>query len=176
MIKLKFFFPIVTFFLFFSPASFAANKIAYLDIDFILLESIPSKSLLSKLKKIEASKIKKFKNEETKLKEEEEKIFGTKNIISKEEYNKSVIKFKNKVEKYQINKNKDIQNLNERRNDEILRFLKLINPIIEKVMNENSIEILIEKKNIFIAKSNYDITKIIIENINNNIKDFLIED
>ena len=46
---------------------------------------------------------------------------------------------------------------------------------LEKVMEKNSIAILIEKKNIFIAKSNYDITEIVIEEINKDIKDFLIE-
>ena len=43
-------------------------------------------------------------------------------------------------------------------------------------MEENFIEILIEKKNIFMAKSDNDITQIVIENINKNIKDFLIEE
>jgi len=52
--------------------------------------------------------------------------------------------------------------------------LNLINPIIEKIMDENSLEILFEKKNIFIAKSNYDITKIVIDNINKNITEFKI--
>ena len=33
----------------------------------------------------------------------------------------------------------------------------------------------LKKKNIFIAKSNYDITQIVLDNINNNIKEFLIE-
>ena len=42
-------------------------------------------------------------------------------------------------------------------------------------MTDKSIEILIEKKNIFIAKSNYDITQFVINDINNNIKNFLIE-
>ena len=43
-------------------------------------------------------------------------------------------------------------------------------------MEENSIEILFEKKNIFIAKSNYDITQIVIENINKNIKNYKIQE
>ena len=42
-------------------------------------------------------------------------------------------------------------------------------------MEENSIDILIEKKNIFIAKSNTDITNLVIEDINKNIKNFKIE-
>ena len=41
-------------------------------------------------------------------------------------------------------------------------------------MDKNSISILIEKKNIFIAKSNYDITKNILKIINNEIKEFKI--
>ena len=43
-------------------------------------------------------------------------------------------------------------------------------------MNDNSIEILIEKKNIFIAKSNYDITQSIIDVINKNISKFVVEE
>jgi len=42
-------------------------------------------------------------------------------------------------------------------------------------MEKNSIGILIEKKNIFIAKSNYDITSIVIDEINKNIKEYLIK-
>ena len=57
----------------------------------------------------------------------------------------------------------------------LFNAVNLVNPIIEKIMEKNSIGILIEKKNIFIAKSNYDITEIVIEEINKNIKDFLIE-
>ena len=43
-------------------------------------------------------------------------------------------------------------------------------------MDENSLEILFEKKNIFIAKSNYDITQIVIEHINKNINEFKIQE
>ena len=43
-------------------------------------------------------------------------------------------------------------------------------------MDENSLEILFEKKNIFIAKSNYDITKIVIDNIDKNIIEFKIQE
>jgi Skp family chaperone for outer membrane proteins len=43
-------------------------------------------------------------------------------------------------------------------------------------MEKNSIVILIEKKNIFIAKSNYDITESILEIINKEIKDYRISD
>jgi Skp family chaperone for outer membrane proteins len=160
----------------FSSTSFANVKIAYIDIDLILSESEPSKKLFSQLKIIEDKKINELKNNEINLKEEEKKISKTKNIISKEEFNKNVTTFKNKVENYQKSKNKVIEDIKQTRNKEIIRFFKLINPIIEKIMDENSIEILIEKKNIFMAKSDNDITKIVIENVNKNIKEYLIEE
>ena len=161
--------------LFFSSNLYAENKVAYINIDLILSKSNPSKSLFSQLELIEQKQIEKIKNNEIKLKEEEKKIFATKNIISKDEFNKNVDTFQKKVETHRKSKEINIQNFNKKRNKEILRFFKLINPIIEKVMEKNSIAILLEKKNIFIAKSNYDITAIVIEEINKDIKDFLIE-
>ncbi len=160
---------------FFSSNLYAENKVAYINIDLILSKSNPSKSLFSQLELIEQKQIEKIKNNEIKLKEEKKKIFATKNIISKDEFNKNVDTFQKKVDSHRKSKEKNIQNLNKKRNKEILRFFKLINPIIEKVMEKNSIAILLEKKNIFIAKSNYDITETVIEEINKDIKNFLIE-
>ncbi len=171
----NFFFIIICIF-FVSSYSFADNKIAYIDVDLILSESKPSKFLFLQLKEIEEKKLKKLKNDELKLKEEEKKILSTKNIISNEEYNKNVNNFKKKVDNFKNVKNQDIENLKKIRNTEILRFFKLVNPIIEKIMEDNSIDILFEKKNIFIAKSNYDITQIVIENINKNIQNFKINE
>ena len=51
----------------------------------------------------------------------------------------------------------------------------MINPIIEKYMAENSIYILMDKKNVFIASKDYDITNNLIELIDNQIKTFEIK-
>ena len=51
----------------------------------------------------------------------------------------------------------------------------MTNPLIESIMENNSIDILIEKKNVFIAKSKTDITNVVIDEINKNIKNFEIE-
>jgi Skp family chaperone for outer membrane proteins len=45
-----------------------------------------------------------------------------------------------------------------------------VTPIIQDYMKKNSISIIIDKKNIFIAQSNYEITDEILELINKNIK------
>ena len=48
--------------------------------------------------------------------------------------------------------------------------LTLVNPIIEKYMTDNSIYMLLDKKNVFIASKDYDVTKNLIELIDNQIK------
>ena len=84
--------------------------------------------------------------------------------------NKSINEFQIKLKKYKNFKKNEINLLKKKRNEDILNLLKLINPLIENYMKENSISILIDKKNIFIADKNYDITKNLIDLINNNLK------
>ena len=84
--------------------------------------------------------------------------------------------FREDLKNYQTKKREIINKFNKKKNDEIIRYINLISPIINEFMEKNSIGILIEKKNIFIAKSNYDITKNVLEKINNQIKEFKILD
>ena len=60
--------------------------------------------------------------------------------------------------------------MNIQKNKELEEFLKLINPIIQEYMEEKSIDIIIHKKNIFMAKSKNDITKDILNIVNKKIK------
>ena len=153
----------------------AENKVAYIDLDKILVNTDSGKSLFKQLNDLEKIKLQSLQNEEKKLKEEENKILSTKNLLTQDEYIKNVNTFKKKIPIYQKKKKDIIDNLQKKRNTEVMRFLKMTNPLIESIMEKNSIDILIEKKNIFIAKSNTDITSIVIENINKNIKNFKIE-
>ena len=153
----------------------AAEKVAYLDIDSVLTNTLAGKSLLYNLKKEEEVKINEFKINDEKFKNHEKKILAKKNIISDEEIKKEFNELQIKLQKYNQNKNNEIENLKKKRNTNIVNFLNLINPIIEKYMTDNSIYILMDKKNIFIANNNYDITKKLIELIDNQIKTVEIE-
>ena len=149
---------------------FAENKVAYLDLDFILSNTNVGKSLFEEIQKLESSKINELNNQEQILKDEENQILASKNIIAKDELNKNINEFQIKLQKYKNFKKNEINLLKKKRNKDILNLLKSINPLIEKYMKENSISILIDKKNIFIADKNYDITKNLIDLINNNLK------
>ena len=54
--------------------------------------------------------------------------------------------------------------------NEFDNFLSKIEPILNNYMKENSLNILLDKKNIFIGKSELDITEKIINIINLKIK------
>ena len=148
----------------------ALEKVSYIDIDYILANTLAGKSLLRKLKKEEESKINKFKSSEDDFRNKENKILAKKNLISKEEISKELKLLQIKFQEYRKNKIKEVDQLKDKRNRNIIHFMNLINPIIEKYMSENSIYMLIDKKNVFIASKDYDITNNLIELINNQIK------
>jgi len=154
---------------------FAENKVAYIDLDKILVSTDSGKALFKQLNNLEKLELENLKNEEKAFKEEENKILSTKNLLTQDEYKKKEKILKKKVSVYQNKKKAIIEGLQKKRNTEVVRFLKMTNPLIESIMESNSIDILIEKKNVFIAKSNTDITNVVIDEINKNIKNFEIE-
>ena len=148
----------------------AEDKVSYIDIDYILTNTISGKELLNALKNEEELKINKFELKDISFKNEEKKILAKKNLISKDEINKQIKILQVKFQKYKIEKKKEIDEFKNKRNKNIINFLNLINPIIEKYMADNSIYMLIDKKNVFIASKEYDITNNLIELIDNQIK------
>lgn len=175
MIKCKNIFLFLFLNLLFINFSSAENKVAYIDIDRILSNSQAGKLLLEQLKKEEELTINKFRTKDESFKSEEKKILEKKNLIAKEELKKELKLLQNKFTKYMTGKDKEIKELKNRRDKNIIKFLNLINPIIEKFMEDNSIYMILDKKNVFIAKIDYDITDKLIELINNEIKTIEIE-
>jgi Skp family chaperone for outer membrane proteins len=153
----------------------AEEKVSYIDIDYVLTNTLAGKELLNTLKKEEELKINKFKLKEDNFKNEEKKILAKKNLISKEEINKELKLLQIKFEQYRKEKIKEVDNLKIKRNKNIVNFMNLINPIIEKYMSDNNIYMLLDKRNVFIASKNYDITNNLIELINNQIKNIEIK-
>jgi Skp family chaperone for outer membrane proteins len=148
----------------------ADEKTSYVDVDYILSNSLAGKLLLETLKKEEKLKIENFKVSDDNFKDKEKKILAKKNLITNDEINKELKSLQIEFQSYRKNKMNEIKKFKAKRNRNILNFIKLINPIIENYMTENSISILLDKKNIFIASKDYDITKNLITLIDNKIK------
>ena len=164
--KFLYFFFLI-FLLFFNTSfSIANDKIAFIDLNYILSESNEGKKILAKLEIDNKKNLEFFRLEEEKLKKENQNIEKLKNILSKEEFNKKINMFKNKVNTYNLNKNETIKLFEENKNLELNIFFAELNEIMNNFMQENSIQIILDKKNIVMANNKNDISKDILNLIN----------
>jgi len=165
----KFF--IYFFLLFFKLNSISASEnIAFLDLDYVLNNSNLGKKIYMDLDIINKQNLSELKLKEKNIKDKRDLINKTKNISSKEKLENDIAKFNQEVENFKEEKDKIIKNFQELKNTKLDDFLKNITPIIQDYMAENSIDILLEKKNIFIGKDSKDITNEIIKIINGKFK------
>ena len=148
----------------------ASEKISYINVDVILNNSDLGKTIINKLNKQNSINLDKITVIENEIKKENEEITKIKNIITKEEFDNRLAVLKKKIDNYNILKKKISNDMNQFKKEEIKIFFEKINPIIQKYMDENSISIILDKKNIFVARSDYDITENILNLINKNLK------
>ena len=170
MIFKKNFFLILIFFLFGSTNLWSSEKIAFLDVEFIINKSKPALVIIKKIEKIRDQETKKLKEIEDNLKKKNDDLIKTKNLISDEELKKRISSLREEAKSFDDLRKKTIKELNIKKNKELNEFLKLINPIIQEYMKEKSIDMIIDKKNIFMAKSKNDITEDILKIVNTKIK------
>ena len=160
---------LLTFLLIFSRTAHSEN-IVYIDIDFIMNNSLAGKSITIKLEqnyKIEDDKFKKIGND---LKEKEKKLISQKNILNEEEYKKKVNILVKEINKYKENRNIFLKEFKSKKIESTKILLNKINPILADYSKENSIGIILQKKNIVIGKKDLDITQDIIKILNNKVK------
>ena len=161
---------IFTSLLLFNNSLYAETNIAYLDMNKIYYETKVGKLIFSELEKINKNNISNFKKDEESLKKEEKKIFSQKNILSEEEYTKKVLSFKDKVDKYQSDRNKSINKYKEKRVKSINELSTSVNKILTEYSEEKKITLIIPKKNIIMGNTDLDITNDIIKIIDKKVK------
>ena len=143
---------------------------AFVDFKFILNESDAGKKAQAFIKKELNSGLKKIKEKQTKLQEEEKTIIQQKKILSPEEYKKKVTDLRNQVSSLQKERNKILKIVADYRNKAQEELLKNLNPIIEEYMKEKKIRMVIDKKNILMADKSLEITKEIMVLLNKKLK------
>ena len=154
----------------FSGNVYSENiKIAYVDMDFIILNSNIGKKIIKQINNIDANNIKKLEKKNNELKENELNLKNKENILSQEVFDEELNLLKKKIKEYNVEKNNMVKNLNDFKNKEINKVLKNISPILEAYMKENSIDIILNSKNLIIANSKLDITKKILDEVNKKL-------
>ena len=160
--------------LFFISLTFSkawtSENIAFLDVNYIINKSKPAISIIDKIENLREKETKKLKKIENELKKKNDEIVKSKNLLSESELNEKILALRKEARKFEETKIKTINEINNKKKNELNKFLKLIKPVVEEYMKNNSITMIIDKKNLFMAKSKNDITKDILDLVNKKIK------
>ena len=157
----------------FSLSVFQISKaeqiLKYANIDQIIKETKIGNKMIKKINNLDQENIKKLNSYEEELKNIENEIKLKKNIISEQELEKEVNDLKKKIANFNKEKNLMVKNFNDIKKKELKIFFDMINPVVQNYMNEKSIDILFNSKNIFMGNKNSDLTNQLIEEINNKV-------
>jgi len=166
MKKYRYFLFFIIFFFLNNSFSFGSGKTAFIDIDVVIKQTNIGKEMLNRVEKLNNQNIEQLKLKQEELKVFEDQIKKKQNISSSEEITKEIELLKKKVKQYNDEKNILVSKFKNFKQKEIEILMSKINPIIQNHMKENSIEILLDSKNVFIGDVNSDLTQIIINKIN----------
>ncbi len=158
------------FLLFLIPITVYANdKIVFIDINYIFKNSNAGKDLHIQLNKKNEKlqlEVKEFKKQ---IEVERKKIISQKNVLSVEEYNKKITSLETKIT--------EINSVVSEKQKEFVLFQKKIennfsnslNELLEEYSSQNSIDIILKRENLLMAKKDLDITQVIFKLFNDRI-------
>ena len=158
-----------------SLPSYSSEKIVYLDVEKIMQESIAGKNIIAKIKKKRETSISKLKKKEKEIVEKEKKLISQKNVLSEEEFKKKIQDLRSDISKYQKERNNASNDITRTRIKASTNLIKKLTPILESYSKENSIRIIIQKKHIVMGSKEDDITKDILNLVNQKIKSIKVD-
>ena len=138
-------------------------------MDSLLNDSKAGLFVQETLKKTHMSNLSTFKSTEEKLKKDEKDLLTKKNIMAKEEFDEKIKLLRSEAQQYQIDRRKKVEELNNIGKDAREQILMALQPILAEYAEKNEISIIVDKKNIIVGKTNLDITKTIIEELNKKL-------
>ncbi len=165
---------IIFFFLIFN-ISHADEKIRFININYIVNNSDVGKKLNNLIEK----KNKKFTDELNKigksLEEKKNKILSQKNILKKEEFEKLIKEYDIEVKNFNQKRAEKTNELNNFTTTSKKKILALLNPLIRNFLQNESIQILLQKEKIIFGDDKLDITKEILNIFNSKHKSVKFE-
>ena len=158
-----------------SLPSYSSEKIVYLDVEKIMQESVAGKNIIAKIKKKRETSISKLKAKEKEIVEKEKKLISQKNVLSEEEFKKKIQDLRSDISKYQKERNNASNDIARPRIKASTNLIKKLTTILETYSKENSIRIIIQKKHIVMGSKEDDITKEILNIVNQKIKSIKVD-
>ena len=150
--------------------AYAVEKIAFIDLNYIMNNSLSGKSINNFINNLKDKKIEDFNKIESKIKKDENDLISKKNIIDKNIYNEKVSQLKLRINNYNNDREEFKKYLDEKKIIYTNKLLESLNPIISNYVEQNSIAVVIPKKMIIIGKKNLDITIPVIKTLDKTIQ------
>ena len=138
-------------------------------MDKIMQISKAGKQAISKINNQKKKDVSKFQKIEKDLKTQEEDLIAKKNVLSSEEFNKRLELLSKEINNYRMQRQEAIDSSTKSRLNASADFAEKIKPILAEYAAENDIDMVIQKKNIIMGKTNLDITNEILKIVDNKI-------
>jgi outer membrane protein len=150
----------------------AEEKIMFVDAEFVYVNSVAGKNVNKEIQSRTKNLSNKFKEHQEKLKAQEKNLNNQKNVLSEDEFKKRISKLKEEVKV----SNKDIAEKNKElltfKNNIKNEFSNELRNILQEYAKKNSVQMIINKKNILIGKKEFDASNDILILFDKNIKKF----
>ena len=174
--KNKFKLLFILFFIFINQNfALSQEKIMFLDVDYIFSKSSLGKDIREQINtkavKLDSQK-KKYKID---LEKEKKDLISKKNVLSEQEFNEKIknmdIKIK-KINEKVINDNKNLLSFKKKAE---LEFSKKLIETLQEYVKTKDVQLVINKKNVLIGKSEFDTTSDILSLLEKKIKKIKIK-
>ena len=138
-------------------------------MDKIMQISKAGKDAISKINDQKKKDVSKFQKIEKELKSREEDLITKKNVISADEFNKKLENLSKEINNYRTLRQQAIDLSTKSRLNASADFAEKIKPILADYASENDIDMIIQKKNIIMGKTDLDITNEILKIVDKKI-------
>ena len=156
--------------IFFFENAYSNINIVYVDIQRIIDSSDIGIFYKNEMQKIQNKSNSKIEKKELSIKKLQTDINSQKNILKKEELDNKIIELNKLLKDYQSDRKNLRQKFVKQKNEFTEKILQILNPILTRYAEKNSISFIFEKKNIILGVKSLDITDNIIEIINTETK------
>ena len=156
--------------LIFNNSAIAENRILFVDIDYIYSNSVAGKEINNSIKKKTNDIKSELNNYQKDIEEDKKNLLNKQNVLAKVEFEKRYSELENLIKELNIKMNKKNNSLIKYKNKVEIEFKKELDLILREYATNNSIDMILNKKNILIGKNNLNATNEILEIFDKKIK------
>jgi len=149
-----------------SNSASAKEKIAVIDLGFVLSKSTAMRTADKQIAAMEAAYKKEKEAKEISLRDEEQKLRQQRAIITPESFSQKRENFSKRVRAHQISVRQKAQQFVATRLKAVETLEKAMEPVVSKIANKVGADVIVERKRTFFTLKSLDISKSVLVELN----------